>query len=1243
MSLNNRVAAYLPAIVRRYLETRDERLPVPATHSLKVVSMFADVAGFTAMTESLAVRGGPVGAESLSKHLNAYFQQLVRFITGAGGDVFKFAGDALIVLWPENKEDTIESLVRRCIQCALGIQEKLHQAKLAPDVELSIKIGIGVGRATVVHLGGESDGATPRMEYVGVGPALVQAFTAEHHALAGDVIVSPECWAMVAPNFTGRDLPDGFCKVLKVEHPVKVCSRRTSIARDDLQLQLHMRQYVSRAVWPYIVADEETWASELREVTVLFINLGFQEADLSQMHDTASVHALHTAFAAVQRCIFSYEGTVNKFLVDDKGSTVIAVFGLPPVSHENDAVRGILAALAIRAALAPLGLKASVGITSGTAFCGLAGHHGSRREYTVLGDIVNLAARLMQKVKLEHGDSSVITDDKTRACAEDVLHFEKAPEIFVKGKHDRIPIHRPYMRMSLMSHIVAARRPVHASAAVTPLHVMQDMYKCQLQHAQRRLSRLADDIRPSIPESPSATAIQAQLLAKIGQLSTIAVAGALLLEGDIGLGKSRLVRSTLALLPPEANVVVVFASASPFLAEKPYAIFADILAKCLPPETDLQTFVANVVAEGMAPNRTLLRHLHELNAVLDVAFPVPVESSSNNNSDDDENDNNGDAAKSRQVDLPSFFSKLFTSDVSTPESPTMTLYEDEDEESAWEPVALDMAGFLLLTALHAISRRQGLVLCLDNAMYMDERSWILSIALAKYFTNCVVVAISRPPSLAVTQRTASGAFRQQLRALKALPSTTTCVLERMSPAQTEALAKHILSIQTLDPELATLLVGRAQGNPLFLHEILKEMQAHKSLQIQANDASCSPIAQVAWGEKKDADRCFECHDALGAHKDKFRCKHCGFVFCARCTPKACYKKLQGSNTDQHVRHCRSCYALTRTRRPSMERSVSASNVGGSTDKKPRKLMLSKVFSSSSAKENATTLPLKYRLALTPPRTIKAVLTTLLDQLTVPQCLLLKTASIIGQDFDLRTLRAIYPIKDDGFVRDVDELERLAMLRPVDVFIGGLSPSSNRSQTAKYEFCHGFMADVLRSLLLSPQLDKLHLKLVEYREAQHKLVRHQYFEKVQAHSRSQSEATVVLDGRGSNMRLHAGLVQVKKTSSRLRALHLGATEWKKRMALLHTNRLLLQSEPNLSGRYTTIELAGARVSEGDGGKYASFHIDVREWSRNSTSPSSATEVQPPRTFTFGVASEAEMKHWVYMLRFAIESLEDDVAA
>lgn len=277
--LDVRLTAYLPAVVRRHLETQDTAAPlrVPSTHRSTVVSMFADVSGFTAMTESLAARG-PVGAEYLGKHLNSYFEQLLRLISSAGGDVFKFAGDAMLVFWPENKDDTLQSLLRRAVQCALRIQEHLHRAELAPGVVLSVKMGIGIGHATIAHLGGESDGAISRVEYIAVGPALQQAFDCEHRAEAGDVICSPECWKMVGRFFLGDpvDASSGYHKVTSVELPIKLCSRRPSFTRDDAQLHARMKQYVSRAVWPYLDAHDEFWGSELRDVTVLFINLGFR-------------------------------------------------------------------------------------------------------------------------------------------------------------------------------------------------------------------------------------------------------------------------------------------------------------------------------------------------------------------------------------------------------------------------------------------------------------------------------------------------------------------------------------------------------------------------------------------------------------------------------------------------------------------------------------------------------------------------------------------------------------------------------------------------------------------------------------------------------------------------------------------------------------------------------------------------------------------------------------------------------
>jgi adenylate cyclase 10 len=61
--------------------------------------MFADISGFTNLTETLS-KLGPEGAELIAFVINRYMELLVKAVSQSGGDIFKFAGDAMIVIWP---------------------------------------------------------------------------------------------------------------------------------------------------------------------------------------------------------------------------------------------------------------------------------------------------------------------------------------------------------------------------------------------------------------------------------------------------------------------------------------------------------------------------------------------------------------------------------------------------------------------------------------------------------------------------------------------------------------------------------------------------------------------------------------------------------------------------------------------------------------------------------------------------------------------------------------------------------------------------------------------------------------------------------------------------------------------------------------------------------------------------------------------------------------------------------------
>ena len=181
--------------------------------------------------------------------------------------------------------------------------------------------------------------------------------------------------------------------------------------------------------------DAERWAGETVSCCCVFMDLGLDSDTLDRaLADDEALRSVHAAFAAAQDAVYAYEGAVNKFLHDDKGSTLIACWGLPPYSFADDATRCVRAALKAFETLTELGLTPSIGVTKGDAYCGVTGSI-QRREYTVLGDSINLAARLMAQ------KNGVVVD--AAIASETSLNVEALGEVQVKGRNAPVAIYRP--------------------------------------------------------------------------------------------------------------------------------------------------------------------------------------------------------------------------------------------------------------------------------------------------------------------------------------------------------------------------------------------------------------------------------------------------------------------------------------------------------------------------------------------------------------------------------------------------------------------------------------------------------------------------------------------------------------------------------------------------------------------------------------------------------------------------------
>jgi class 3 adenylate cyclase/tetratricopeptide (TPR) repeat protein len=400
-------------------------LDAPGGERFLAAVLFADISGFTPLAERLA-RRGPTGAEALSNVLNAYFAELMSLIAEHGGEVITFAGDGLLAVWPASDRD--EGLVTATCdagRCALAVQSALEGYETLDGLRLSLRIGVGAGEVMALRVGGDGG----RWQLLLAGGPVVQSGLAEQQAARGEVVLSPEAWELGHDGCTGERLPAGGVRLTTAT--ISIGSRPRPHANEELSDDV-VQAYVPEVVRTRLAAGQAEWMAELRRVTPFFLNLLDVNPGGADM-----LEPLQPAVAAIQPILRQYEGSLKEVIVDDKGLTLVAVFGLPPLAHEDDPARAARAALATQRALGELGLRCAIGLATGRAFCGAVGSD-LHREYGTIGEVMNLAARLMQAA-----DEAILCDVATYQAAQTHLRFQALPTILVKGKTGRVAVYRP--------------------------------------------------------------------------------------------------------------------------------------------------------------------------------------------------------------------------------------------------------------------------------------------------------------------------------------------------------------------------------------------------------------------------------------------------------------------------------------------------------------------------------------------------------------------------------------------------------------------------------------------------------------------------------------------------------------------------------------------------------------------------------------------------------------------------------
>ena len=471
---------------------------VPSWRSVEGSMLSADISGFTALSEKLAGKG-KAGAEEITLLINTCFTALIDVAYQYGGEVLKFGGDALLVVFRGDNH------MRRAADAGLAMQRALHASSAAKRANLSMTVGVADGPFDAFLVG------SGYRELLMTGPRATEVIRLEAAAARGDTLVSSTIAQRLPSASTGRAESGGVVVAESTgDTPTGPVAREAIV--DDL------RPYVPQAMLNQLAAFTGL-GGEHRLVTVGFVLVAGVAAQLATVGAQGVAEQFGHLVDSITEACDSFGVTMLHTDIALDGVKFVLCAGAP-VNTGDTADAMLHAALQIATIASPLTIRQ--GVQTGRVFAGFLGSE-HRKTYTLMGDPVNTAARMLGKA----GDrevvavASVVHDTRTMFISDELEPF------MVKGKSEPI-----------IAHIVRA----------PTARVRRDSVGARLVGRRREMDVLTR---------------------AIGELGEVVE-----LVGSAGVGKSRLLD---AAWDAAEGLAVYQGSCTPYGAAVPYGVFRPLL------------------------------------------------------------------------------------------------------------------------------------------------------------------------------------------------------------------------------------------------------------------------------------------------------------------------------------------------------------------------------------------------------------------------------------------------------------------------------------------------------------------------------------------------------------------------------------------------------------------------------------------------------------------------------------------
>jgi class 3 adenylate cyclase/tetratricopeptide (TPR) repeat protein len=541
------LAGYVPSIAAEWAEVRGAERWQVVDGTLCLV----DISGSTALFERLAAQGR-VAAEELTDLLSDVFSRMIDRVQERGGAQLKFGGDALLSLFTGRDHAT------QAASAAVEMRQELRDAVRGTTAlgRLPLRMSAGLESGTIhLFLAGDA-----HHELVVAGPVASATTELERAAEAGEIVVGPTAYAALPRRAAER--PCGPGHVLRWRSaPISPPEPRAQPTVDGKDLERHvpvgLRQVLSAGPDP-----------EHRTATVAFVRFSGVDGLIAESPLPATAEVLDGLITAVQRAAEREGVTILATDVDSDGGKIVLVTGAPTTNVDDE---GRMLRCVRTVVDSPSALLLRAGVNRGHVFAGEVGRGERWRTYTVMGDAVNLAARLgaAAPAGTVYATRPVVEGSHT------AFAVTRTPPLTLKG------LSAPVIAYVLGDEIGQRDRPVRAEM-------------------------------PFTGRGPEL----ARLVAMIDRLGD--GGGTVTVMGAAGIGKSRLVHEALG----RALVEHLVLRAEPYRVATPYRPWRDAMRDVLGIErTDGPAMARELRARVADLDPTLLPMLPLVGAVTHISVP----------------------------------------------------------------------------------------------------------------------------------------------------------------------------------------------------------------------------------------------------------------------------------------------------------------------------------------------------------------------------------------------------------------------------------------------------------------------------------------------------------------------------------------------------------------------------------------------------------------------------------------------